>query len=220
MFKRFRNREHAAELLVEKLQHEYKGNNPLVLGIPRGALPMAAIIADALEGELDVVLVHKLGHPDQPEFAIGAIDESGNTYLADWASELDREVLEQEKQRQLAVLRRRRERYTPLRPPIDPHGRIVIVVDDGVATGSTMIAALRAIRAREPQKVICAVGVASPHAARVIAHEADAFVCLATPPDFFAVGQFFEEFDQVTDDDAVAILARHKAVAAAAAGGR
>ena len=210
---RFRNREHAGQLLVEKLRKDYRSKDPLVLGIPRGALPMAEIIAEALAGELDVVLVHKLIHPDQPELAVGAVDESGNAYLADWATELDPATLEQEKRRQMAVLHRRREQYTPLRPPIDPHGRIVIVVDDGVATGSTMIAALRAVRARTPKKLVCAVGVASPHAARVIAQEADELVCLATPPEFFAVGQFFEEFAQVTDEDVVAILQRHKAAA-------
>jgi len=203
---RFRSREHAAKLLAERLSADYKNKNPLVLGIPRGALPMATIIADALGGELDVVLVHKLGHPDQPEFAIGAIDESGNTYLAEWASELPPQVLEEEKQRQLAVLRRRRVQYTPLHPPIDPSGRIVIVVDDGIATGSTMIAALRTLRAKKPEKLICAVAVASQEAARSMAHEADATVCLTVPAEFYAVGQFFDNFAQVTDDDVVATL--------------
>lgn len=212
---RFQNREHAAHLLVEQLSPDYKHKNPLVLGIPRGALPMAEIIAEALRGELDVVLVHKLGHPNQPEFAIGAVDESGREYLADWASELDAESIEREKERQLAVLRRRREQYTPLHPPIDPHGRIAIVVDDGVATGSTMIAALRAVRARKPEKLICAVAVASRSALQAIEQEADALVCLMTPAEFFAVGQFFKDFEQVTDEDVARILQRHQATAAA-----
>jgi predicted phosphoribosyltransferase len=214
---RFRSRDHAAQVLAARLSADYKSKNPLVLGIPRGALPMAEIIADALGGELDVVLVHKLSHPDQPEFAVGAIDESGRVYLADWATELTPELLEEEKQRQLDVLRRRRNLYTPLRPPIDPRGRIAIVVDDGIATGSTMIAALRAVRAKKPEKVICAVAVASPEALRAISHEADAVVCLAAPPEFFAVGQFFEDFAQVTDEDVVVILQRHKPAAQAAA---
>lgn len=214
---RFRSREHAAQLLAEKLTADYKNRNPLVLGIPRGALPMAEIIANALGGELDVLLVHKLSHPEQPEFAIGAVDESGNTYFAEWATEVDSEVLKEEKQRQLAVLRRRRAQYTPLRPPIDPRGRIAIVVDDGIATGSTMIAALRAVRAKKPKKLICAVAVASPRAARAISREADAMVCLTTPAEFFAVGQFFEDFAQVTDQDVVDILERHKSTAAVAA---
>ncbi|MGZ8490363.1 MAG: phosphoribosyltransferase [Candidatus Binatia bacterium] len=203
---RFKNREHAAALLVQRLRTAYKDKNPLVLGVPRGAVPMAKIIADALGGELDVVLVHKLTHPEQPELAIGAIDEQGNAFISGWAADLDSEYLEGEKQRQLAVLRQRRTRYTPLRQPIDPHDRIVIVVDDGIATGSTMTAALRALRARKPKKLVGAVAVASPEASRAMLHECDAMVCLNVPADFYAVGQFFDDFSQVTDDDVVAVL--------------
>ena len=213
---RFRSREHAAQILAERLSAAYKNKNPLILGIPRGALPMAEIIADALGGELDVVLVHKLSHPDQSEFAVGAIDESGRLYLADWATELTPQLLEDEKQRQLDVLRRRRNLYTPLRPPIDPLGRIAIVVDDGIATGSTMIAALRAVRTKRPKKLICAVAVASPQALHAMSREADAVVCLTAPAEFFAVGQFFDDFAQVTDEDVVDILQRHQTAAAGA----
>ena len=213
---RFRSREHAAQILAERLSGAYKNKNQLILGIPRGALPMAEIIADALGGELDVVLVHKLSHPDQPEFAVGAIDESGRIYLADWATELTPQLLEDEKQRQLDVLRRRRNLYTPLRPPTDPLGRIAIVVDDGIATGSTMIAALRAVRTKGPKKLICAVAVASPQALHAMSREADAVVCLTAPAEFFAVGQFFDDFAQVTDEDVVDILQRHQTAAAGA----
>jgi predicted phosphoribosyltransferase len=202
---RFKNREHAAHLLGKRLR-VYANKNPLVLGIPRGAVPMAKIIADALRGELDVVLVRKLGHPDHPELAIGAIDESGVTLLADWASDIDPEYLEAEKSYQLCVLRKRRAQYTPLRAPVDPRDRIVIVVDDGIATGSTMTAALRAIRAKKPKKLIAAVAVASPDAARAMLHECDAMLCLHVSADFFSVGQFFDDFAQVSDDDVVEIL--------------
>jgi predicted phosphoribosyltransferase len=145
---KFKSREHAAQLLAERLRAAYRNKNPLVLGVPRGAVPMAKIVADALGGELDIVLVHKLTHPEQSELAIGAIDESGNAIVSEWAADLDPEYLAAEKQRQLSLLRERRANYTPLRAPIDPRGRTVIVVDDGIATGSTMTAALRAIRAR------------------------------------------------------------------------
>jgi len=202
----FKNREHAARLLVRKLSAAYQNKNPLVLGVPRGAVPMAKIIADVLGGELDVVLVHKLTHPVQPELAIGAIDEAGNAFVSEWAAGLDPEYLEAEKRRQLAVLRERRARYTPLRKPIDPQGRVVIVVDDGIATGSTMTAALRAVRAHKPKTLVGAVAVASPTAARAMQQECDAVVCLSTPADFYAVGQFFDDFSQVTDDDVIAIL--------------
>ena len=203
---RFKSREHAAQLLVERLRASYKNKNPLVLGIPRGAVPMAKIIADALDGDLDVVLVHKLTHPQQAELAIGAIDEEGNAFVNDWAADLSPVYLEAEKKRQLAVLRERRARYTPLRKSIDPQGRFVIVVDDGIATGSTMTAALRALRARKPKKLIGAVAVASTDAARAMSHECDAMVCLNVPADFYAVGQFFDDFSQVSDDDVAAML--------------
>jgi len=203
----FKNREHAARLLAQRLI-SYRGKNPLVLGIPRGAAPMAKIIAEALGGELDVVLVRKLGAPDQPELAIGAVDETGRVYLSDYVSEMgvSEDYIKDETEKQLATLRRRRAMYTPLRPPLDPSGRIVIVVDNGIATGATMIAALRATRAKKPRKLIGAVAVAPPATVARLSKEADSIVCLKAPADFYAVGQFFEDFSQVTDDDVVRIL--------------
>jgi predicted phosphoribosyltransferase len=167
---------------------------------------MAEIIADSLGGELDVVLVHKLGAPDQPELAIGAIDEAGHVFLSGYGRDIDQAYLEAEKQAQLEVLRQRRARYTPSRGPMDPHNRIVIVVDDGIATGSTMTAALRAIRRSKPKELVAAVAVASPSAARAMAREADATVCLSVPADFYAVGEFFKNFSQVSDEEVIAIL--------------
>ena len=204
---RFHNREHAARLLADKLA-VYRGQHPLVLGIPRGAVPMAKVIADALDGDLDVVLVHKLGAPNNPELAIGSVDESGHVFLHEYAWDLgvNERYIEQEKQAQLKTLHRRRAQYTPVRPPLDPTGRIVIVVDDGIATGASMIAALRAVRAKQPAKLIAAVAVAPLETAARIQKEADEVVCLDTPYDFMAVGQFFEDFSQVSDEQAIAIL--------------
>jgi putative phosphoribosyl transferase len=203
---RFRDREHAAHLLTERLRAAYKNKHPLVLGVPRGAMPMAKIIAAELGGDLDVVLVHKLGHPDQPELAIGAIGEGGNAILSDWAVEVDPCYINAEKHRQLSTLCDRRARYTPNRAPINAQGRIVIVVDDGIATGSTMMAALRAVRTKNPKKLIGAVAVASPNAARAMLHECDAMVCLNVPADFSAVGEFFDDFTQVSDEDVSEVL--------------
>lgn len=211
----FENREHAARLLARRLGASYKNKNALVLGIPRGAVPMAKIIADTLAGELDVVLVHKLGAPGQPELAIGAIDETGYVVLSEYGLDIDSAYLEAEKRAQLEVLRKRRADYTPSRASIDPQGRIVIVVDDGIATGSTMAAALRSIRRQSPKNLVAAVAVASADAARAVSNEADAMVCLKVAHHFYSVGQFFEDFTQVTDDDVIAIFEKQKSQALA-----
>lgn len=203
----FRDRKDAAYQLTEALE-QYRGQHPLVLAIPRGAVPMARIIAKALEGELDVVLVRKLRAPANPEFAIGAVDETGWTYLADHAARVagSSQYIEDEKAAQLEVMRARRASYTPVRPPLDARGRVVIVVDDGLATGSTMIAALHALRAKQPKKLICAVPVAPPDTLEKVSPYADEVVCLDAPETFYAVGQFYQSFPQVSDEEVIALL--------------
>ena len=203
----FRDRKDAATKLAEQLS-QYRGQHPLVLAIPRGAVPMAKIIADALDGEVDVVLVRKLRAPANPEFAIGAVDETGWVYLAEYAERVagGQQYIESEKATQLEVMRQRRAIYTPVRPPLDPAGRIVIVVDDGLATGSTMIAALHALRAKHPQKLICAVPVAPPDTLAKVTPYADKVVCLTAPEQFYAVGQFYQSFPQVSDEEVIALL--------------
>ena len=203
----FENRRDAALRLVDRLA-SYTGKNPLVLGIPRGAVPMARLVAERLGGEVDVVLVRKLRAPGNPEFAIGSIDESGATQVAGYAASTgaDARYLDEEKQLQLEVMRQRRAQYTAHRPVTDPAGRVVIVVDDGLATGSTMIAALHALRRREPARLICAVPVAPPDTAAKVAENCDELICLETPESFYAVGQFYRHFPQVEDDEVIAAL--------------
>ena len=209
----FRDRADAAQQLIRALA-SHRGKHPLVLAVPRGAVPMAQQIAHALAGDLDVVLVRKLAAPDNPEFAIGAIDETGWTWLnrhAQTAGASDA-YIEQARKAQLALIQERRARYTPLRPPLDPAGRDVIVVDDGLATGATMIAALHAVRARHPARLTCAVPVAARGAAARVRQLCDTLVCLSMPEEFYAVGQFYENFAPVEDSEVEAVLANYGAL--------
>jgi predicted phosphoribosyltransferase len=215
---RFASRLDAAQRLAGALI-QYRGRNPLILAVPRGAVGMGAVIAEALEGELDVVLERKLGAPGSPEFAVGAVDETGWIYAAPHAESAGatRRFIDEEAREQLDVLRRRRAQYTPARAPADPAGRIVIVVDDGLATGASMIAALHAVRARRPARLICAVPVAPPDSLATVGEHADEVVCLATPAEFYAVGQFYDNFGQVDDDEVIALLRRQQSGVAARA---
>ncbi|MBP0637414.1 phosphoribosyltransferase [Cupriavidus sp. AcVe19-6a] len=203
----FIDRADAAKQLARVLDG-HVGERPLVLAVPRGAVPMGAIIADTLGGDFDVVLVRKLGAPGNPEYAIGAVSESGWTYLTPYAAAAgaDSGYIERERAAQLEVLRQRRTAYTPGREPIPATGREVIVVDDGLATGASMIAALHAIREQKPARLICAVPVAPPRTLELLQPYADEVVCLESPAGFRAVGQFYRDFSQVEDAEVVACL--------------
>jgi predicted phosphoribosyltransferase/dienelactone hydrolase len=206
---RFADRIDAGRHLAKALAR-YRGTHPLVLAIPRGGVPIGGVVADALDGDLDVVLVRKLGAPGNPEFAIGAVDESGTVRLADYAHRVraGAAYIDREKERELAVIHARRESYSPHRQPLDPAGRIAIVVDDGLATGETMRSALSAVRAQHPSRLICAVPVAAPESLEAISSYADEIVCVRSPQDFYAVGQFYDRFPAVEDEEVIALLSR------------
>lgn len=203
----FRDREDAARQLAAKLDR-LKGQHPLVLAIPRGAVPMGRRIADMIDGELDIILVRKLRAPGNPEFAVGAVDEHGVMQVADYAAAVgaDGDYLLDEKKTQMRILRERRKTYTPHRPPIDPAGRVVVIVDDGLATGATMMAALNMLRQSKPARLICAIPVAAPDSLRKVAEVADEVICLSAPKNFQAVGQFYQNFPQVEDKEVIAAL--------------
>lgn len=204
----FRDRDDAARQLLPALS-KYKGTNPVVLAIPRGAVPMGRIIADALGGELDIVLVRKLGAPGNPEFAIGAVDEQGTATISEQAglAGADDAFIQHAARRELSLIRARRAYYRPGQAAVALAGRTVIVLDDGLATGLTMIAALKAVRAQGPKLLVCAVPVAAEDSLAHVARFADDVVCLATPASFRAVGQYYFDFDNVSDAQVIDLLA-------------
>jgi len=204
----FQDREDAARQLGEKLKPRDL-RDPLVLAIPRGGVVTGAVLARCLRAELDVALSRKLRAPHQPEYAIGAIGEDGRVTLnadAHRVSGMSDEYLEEEKQRQLAEIARRRELIRGVRPAARIRGRSVIVTDDGIATGSTMIAALQSLRAHRPHELIVAVPVAAPDRLAEVRRWCDDAVCLQAPRGFWAIGQFYDRFDQIDDDEVLRLL--------------
>ncbi len=204
----FHNRQEAARLLARRFDGRDL-RDPLVLAIPRGGLATGAVLARELDAELDVVLSRKLRAPFQPELAIGAVGEDGQIYLdptAEKRLDLSDEYLSGEVAHQLGEIARLRTLFRAVRPQADMEGRSVIVTDDGIATGATMIAALETARVNHPFELIVAVPVASPDRIWEVRRRCDELICLLSPRSFWAIGQVYENFQQVQDEKAVRLL--------------
>jgi putative phosphoribosyl transferase len=206
----FRDRREAGRVLAEELA-SYRGKSGLlVLGLARGGVPVGWEVAAALGAELDVFLVRKLGVPQWPELAMGALASGGGVVMNDdvvSSLQISDEQVRRVIDRETAELHRREHAYRGGRPPADPRGKTVIVVDDGIATGASILAAVRALRAGGPDVIVVAVPVGPRSVCQVLAEEADDVVCATMPEDFEAVGQVFADFRQVSDDEVCELLA-------------
>jgi putative phosphoribosyl transferase len=212
----FRDRHDAGRFLAEQLAEFRRADNLLVLALPRGGVPVGWEVAAALQAPLDVFLVRKLGVPRWPELAMGALASGGLVVLNDHVVAdlgISSEALQSVVGRESAELQRRERAYRGDRPPAHLHGRVVIVVDDGIATGASVLAAVRAVQAAEPARTVVAVPVGPLSACRKIAQEADEVVCATMPAAFDAVGQSYIDFRQVTDDEVRDLLATPTTVA-------
>ncbi len=204
----FADRSEAGRLLADELR-AYRGKKPVVLGVPRGGMAVAHAIASQLEADLDIVLSRKLRSPGQPELAFGAISEDGEVSLNQDVVrmlEISSDYIERESAFQLAEINRRNRIFRQARPKVSLAGRITIITDDGVATGATFKVALAAARHEKPGKLIAALPVGPEDTIRSMATAADELICLRSPPDFGAVGQFYRRFEQLDDEDVLAIL--------------
>ena len=205
----YRDRTHAGQVLAESLA-EWRDADPLVIGIPRGGVVVARAVAAAMGAELDAVIVRKIGAPVQPELAIGAVAPTGQVILDHPLIErmrIGEHALRGLISEQQQEARRRLQSYRGSRPSLDVHGRVAIVVDDGLATGATMTIALRVLRLQHPASLIAAAPVSSRPALESLRAMADAVVCPLAPVDLMAVGAYYDDFNETTDGEVRAILA-------------
>ncbi|MGW7821432.1 phosphoribosyltransferase [Streptomyces puniciscabiei] len=209
---RFHDRVHAGRELAERLRIRQEAGaltHPVVLALPRGGVTVAREVARALEAPLDVLVARKIGAPFQEELGVGALAGDDPPLFDERTLDelgLDEAALDDVVERERAELHRREERYRQGRPAPELRDRTVILVDDGVATGATARAALRWLRRQSPERVVLAVPVCSPQAAELLRGEADEVLCLQRPTVFLAVGEWYEDFEQLTDDDVLAAL--------------
>ena len=221
MTRTFRNRTEAGRLLGRQLQ-AMQIPDPVVLALPRGGVPVAAEVARALHAPLDLLLVRKIGAPHQPELAVAALAE-GSELVTDeeslaWTGATD-EYVARQAEVQRAEIERRRQLYLAGRAPVPLAGRSAVVVDDGIATGTTAKAALQALRRRGPALVVLAVPVAAPDSLALLAPLVDEVVCLSQPALFRAVGEHYDDFEQVADEEVARLMREHAGAEGAAAAG-
>jgi predicted phosphoribosyltransferase len=211
---RYRNREEAGMRLADALEGVHlvdRETKPLVLGIPRGGIPVAAVIADRIGGELDVLVAHKLGAPGNPEYAIGAVAEDGTAIVDEKTVGrlgIPPEYVEDEKQRQQLEVVRRAETLRGGGGPTSMSGRVCVVVDDGVATGATLEASLRLVVRADPNQLVAAIPVGPPDTIRRLASIVDVVVCPLQPAAFLAVGAWYDDFGQVSERTVIELLKR------------
>lgn len=201
---KFENRQDAALQLIPRLE-KYAGENVLVLAIPRGGVPIGYEVAKAYGWPLDILLTKKIGHPANPEFAIGSVSLEGEVIDPGYAP--DEDYIDAEIIRLRKMLLDRYQLFMGNRRPQSMEGKTVIIIDDGIATGNTMLASIDVVRHHHPKRVIVAIPVAAPEAERLLRQKTDDLVCLQTPADFRAVGQFYETFRQVSDEEVLQLLA-------------
>ncbi len=208
----FKNREEAGKLLAKTLK-DYKERDVVVLAIPRGGVVVGYYIAEELGCPLDVIIPRKLGAPLQPELAIGAVAENGTTVLNEdliYSMGIPQQYIQRKIREEVAEIRRRMSLYRSGREAITVKDKIVILVDDGLATGATMKAAIKYVKKLGPKAIVVAVPVAPPDVVRNLGQEVDKVICLSTPEPFFAIGQFYEEFEQVEDEEVIRLLSARR----------
>jgi len=211
-----------AGLQLAKALLKYKRRHPVILALPRGGVPVAAQVAAALDAPLDLLLVRKIGVPSQPELAMGAVADGEepviirNTDVIE-LSDVSTQEFDEICRVECAEIERRRKRYLGNRVRSEVTGQVAIIIDDGIATGATTLAAIKAVRMRKPKELVLAVPVAPRDTIKKLHAEADAIVCLDTPREFGAIGYFYRDFPQVSDDEVIALLKRfpaHKSIRA------
>ncbi|HET9793782.1 MAG TPA: phosphoribosyltransferase [Thermoanaerobaculia bacterium] len=219
----FTDRRHAGRVLAQKLSDYAHRPDVVVLGLPRGGVPVAWEVARALDAPLDVFVVRKIGHPGNPELAIGAIASGDVTVLShDLIARLgvSRDAIDDAIARERQELGRRERAYREGRPPLPLAGKTVLLIDDGLATGATMRAAVAAVRKLSPRSIVVAVPVASSEACDDAAAAAEACICVSTPPHFMAVGEWYADFGQTTDEEVREFLSTRDEEPAPTGGGR